>query len=167
MNSGFLKRVWILVSGAMASLLIFAPASRAGLIPGLGGLGSGGFSVGLGGYQAPKDAESDSGLYALGRLTTDSLQFEVDFGLTKKNFLLGAADYLYFIPTAEGLTQMSIAVGGGATFVLNDAGSGDTQIGPNALAQVQLMDSYSLQLRYDFLGGSSNLWTLGLSYAMN
>jgi hypothetical protein len=167
MKDGFLKRVWILAGGAVASLLIFAPGSYAALIPGLGGLGSGGFSFGLGAYQAPNDADSDSGMFALARLQTEGLQFELDYGLTNQDFLLGAADYLYSIPTAEGITQTSIALGGGATFVLNDPGSGDTEIGPNALAQIKFMGSYSVQLRYDLLGGNGSLWTFGLSYAMN
>jgi hypothetical protein len=163
-------RILAVSIGTILIVLAFAPASMAQVIPGLPGLGGpdiGTFSVGLGMYQAPSGAESDSGAYALARYAMTNLQFEVDLGLNKQNFFLGSADYLYFIPTAEGITQTSIGVGGGITFVANDPGEGDSQFGPNVLARVGFMDTYSLQLRYDFHGDKSNLWTLGLTYDLN
>jgi hypothetical protein len=160
-------RFFCLTAGAAIAILLWAPASVAGPLPGLPDLGIGSFSLGLGVYQAPSGAKSHSGTYGLARYEVSTFELEVDYGLSKQNYFLGAADYLYKLPTAEGITQTAIAFGGGLTYVANDAGSGKTQLGPNVLAQLKFMHSYGAQLRYDFLGHNSNLWSLGVTYSIN
>ena len=154
------------VLGISVLLLLAAPAMGQnfdlGLMPG-GDMGR--FSIGAGAYQAPNDAISDSGLYGLVRYEIDQFEFEIDYGLTDQQFFLGAADYLFNIPTAEGVTQTAVAIGGGLTFVNNDPVLDDSKIGPNLLAQVRFMDTLAVQLRYDWLGEDASLWTFGLSYS--
>ena len=121
------------------------------------------FSAGIGMYE-PEGG--DSGIYGLARYEMSSLEFELDYGLDESFFLL-CADYLYFIPTAEGVTQTSIALGGGVTFINDDPSADDSQFGPNFLGKIQFMDNYAFQVRYDLLGDDSDLWTFGISYAIN
>ena len=149
----------------MIYLITAIPASAQGY--GIPGMDIGTFSVGLGAYKAPGDAVSEDGWYALGRYEMSSFEFEVDFGVGDHSFFLGAADYLYRVPTAEGITQTGFSIGGGITFVSSDPGADDSQFGPNALVQMSFADSYTAQIRYDILGGDSNLWTLSLAYAVN
>jgi len=167
MNHGIGLRIASLSVVATATFFVMAGASPAAPLPGVGTIMPGRFSLGLGAYQAPSGAESDSGCYALARYEISAFELEVDYGCSDRNFFLGAADYMYYLPTAEGITQTAIGFGAGVTFVTDDPGAGDTQIGANALGQIRFMDTFAAQIRYDFLGDKSNLWTFGLSYAFN
>jgi hypothetical protein len=164
-----LNRVRIPVLAAFAAMLflLLASESMASPLPGLSSLTPGRFSVGGGMYQAPNAAKSDSGIYALARYEISNFEFEIDYGVSNQNFFLGAADYVYKIPTAEGITQTEISVGAGLTAVGSDPGDEDTKFGANALGQVRFMDTLALQIRFDLLGGKSNLWTMGLTYAID
>jgi hypothetical protein len=163
-----LNRVRIPVLAACAAMIFLSLASESMAlpIPGLSTLTPGRFSVGGGMYQAPNAAKSDSGVYALARYEISNFEFEIDYGINQ-NFFLGAADYIYNVPTAEGITQTAISFGAGLTAVGSDPGSEDTKFGGNALGQVRFMDTLALQIRFDLLGGKSNLWTMGLTYAID
>ncbi len=164
MKNGSGKSAWIIFMpvALIVALILPVPAMAQGL--GLDILDGGGFSMGAGAYQAPDEALSDSGLYSFARYEMDQFAFEIDYGVSDQDFFLGAADYLYRLPTAGGITQTEIAIGGGITFINNDPGFDDSKFGPNLLGQIRFMDTLAIQLRYDFLGDSSNLWTFGLSY---
>ncbi len=123
------------------------------------------FSVGAGLYQAPDEAISDSGVYSFVRYEISSFEFEIDYGVSDQSFFLGAADYIYHVPTASGITQTEVAIGAGVTFVNNDPSIDDSKFGMNVLGQVRFMDSFAVQVRRDFLGDNANLWTFGLSYS--
>jgi hypothetical protein len=157
-------RIITLAVGALLIMLVPAGEAEAGigLMPG-GDMG--GFSIGSGAYQAPDDAVSDSGIYSFARYELDQFAFEIDYGLTDQPFFLGTVDYLYRIPTAEGVTGAEVALGGGLTFVNDDPVLDSSKLGPNILGQVRFMDTYAVQLRYDLLGEKSRLWTFGLSYS--
>jgi len=158
---------FLLMSALTAILLLSIPyaAEAQGLGPIPTDIGH--FSAGLGLYQAPSDAISDSGMYGLVRYEISSFEFEIDYGVSDQPFFLGAADYLYIIPTAEGVTQTSIALGGGITFVNNDPALDGSETGFNILGKIKFMDSFDVQVRHDFLGGDANLWTFGVSYSFN
>ena len=153
----------MLAAFAIAAMPSPAHAQDLGLMP--SSLGR--FSVGAGAYQAPGGEKSSSGVYGLARFEITQFELEIDYGLSDQNFFLGAADYLYYIPMAQGLTGTEAAIGGGITFVNDDPSLDESKFGPNLLAQIRFMDSYAVQLRHDFLGGNSNLWTFGLSYSFN
>lgn len=156
-----------IIPALLAVFLSFPSYASAQTFPSVPGIDIGTFSLGAGLYQAPSGADSDSGLYGLARYEISSFEFEIDYGLTGKNFFLGAADYLYYFPTAEGITKTAISLGGGITFVSDDPSKSDTKFGPNVLGQVRVLDNYSVQVRYDFLGSGANLWTFGVSIIMN
>ena len=147
-------------------LVFFALAEPAtagiGLMP---GGDTGRFSVGSGAYQAPDDAISDSGVYSFARYEISQFEFEIDYGLSDQGFFLGAVDYLYSIPTAEGVTRAEVALGGGLTFVNDDPVLDSSKLGANFLGQVRFLDTFAVQLRYDLLGEDANLWTFGFSYS--
>jgi hypothetical protein len=155
---------FIVIAAALAIAVILPPPANAFDL-GLGSMDTGDFAMGAGVYRAPSGAESDSGMYSFARYQLSQLAFEIDYGLSDQPFFLGAADYLYDVPTAAGITQTEVAIGGGITFVNNDPAFDDSQFGPNLLGQVRFMDNLAVQVRYDFLGESANLWTFGLSYA--
>jgi len=145
-------------------LALCTPADAQGLGL-LTGDSLGRFSMGLGAYQAPNEAISDSGVYTFARYEISNFEFEIDYGFSDHEFFLGAADYLYQIPTASGITQTDVALGGGVTFINNDPSLDKARFGPNILGQVRFADTMAVQLRYDFLGDDANLWTFGLSYS--
>ena len=159
-------RHWHIIT-ALATVIALASAVPAhaqslGMIP---GADFGTFSVGAGFFNAP-DAESDeSGLYGLVRLEISTFAVEIDYTLDGSNSLLGAIDYLYYIPTAEMITQTTVAVGAGYTFVQNDGAFTGSNGGFNVLGQVRVADTITAQVRYDLLNGESDLLTFGLSYA--
>jgi len=153
----------VFVPALLFAVLLPSPVSAQGLkFP---GTDIGNFSVGAGAYRAPDEAENDSGFYGLVRYEISDFEFEIDYGLTDQRFFLAAADYLYYVPTAAGITQTEVVLGGGVTFVNDDPAFNDSQFGPNLLGQVRFMDTLAVQIRYDFLGKSANLWTFGLSYS--
>jgi len=147
---------------AILALPLPIKAQGLDLVP---GADLGGFSIGTGAYQAPDEASSDSGVYSFARYEMGQFEFEIDYGFTDEQFFLGAADYLFSMPTAEGVTGASVALGGGLTFVNSDPVFDDAKVGPNILGLLRFMDVLAVQLRYDLLGESSNLWTFGLSYS--
>ena len=158
--------ILLLTLGSLAWLVLSVPASSQdfGMAP---GMGIGGFSTGVGFYQAPdNDAISDSGLYSFVRYEIQSFEFEIDYGLSDQNFFLGAVDYLYYAPTGKGVTQTEVALGAGVTFINSDPTLDDSKFGPNILCQARFMDLLAVQLRYDFLEGDADLWTFGLSYSL-
>jgi hypothetical protein len=152
----------IVIATAIPALPLPVKAQGLDLVP---GADIGGFSIGTGAYQAPDEATSDSGVYSFARYEIGQFEFEIDYGLTDEQFFLGAADYLFSIPTAEGVTGAKVALGGGVTFVNSDPVFDDAKAGPNFLGLLRFMDVMAVQLRYDLLGESSNLWTFGLSYS--
>lgn len=159
-------KIRIIVLSAGILLAVLVPAGKAsagiGLMP---GDDMGRFSIGSGAYQAPDDAVSDSGIYSFARYETGQFAFEIDYGLTDQPFFLGAVDYLYQVPMAEGVTRAEVALGGGLTFVNDDPVLDSSKLGPNILGQVRFMDTLAVQLRYDLLGEKARLWTFGLSYS--
>jgi hypothetical protein len=158
------KFVWIALLPVALTMALICPVTAHAQGFGMAELGGGRFSMGAGAYQAPDEAMSDSGLFSFARYELTSFAFEIDYGMTDQDFFLGAADYLYHLPTAGGITQTEIAVGGGVTFINNDPGFDGSDFGPNLMGQLRFADKLALQLRYDFLGESANLWTFGLSY---
>jgi hypothetical protein len=153
----------LLTLGSLTWLIFTAPAAAQGLGFGLGS-SVGGFSSGIGFYQAPSDAISDSGIFSFARYELSNIGFELDYGLSNQNFMLGSLDYLYRMPTASGVTRTEIALGGGLTFVNQDPSLDESKFGPNLLGQIKFMENLGVQLRYDFLEGDADLWTFGLSY---
>jgi len=151
----------------LLSVMLMLVMPSAAYAQGLGMIPSdmGTFSAGLGVYQAPSDAISDSGMYALVRYEISTFQFEIDYGVSDHSFFLGTADYLYYFPTASGITQTDVALGAGVTFVNNDPAMDGSEMGFNVLGQIRFMDSLAAQVRRDFLGGDADLWTFGLSYS--
>ncbi len=167
MNHTIQKNRTAVLSLPAVAMFIFlsAPASAQGL-PGASRADIGRLSTGIGFYEAPDGAISDSGFYALARLEVSSFKFEIDYALDDPNFFLGAIDYLYYIPTSEGITQTAVAFGAGYTFMNSDAAFDSSKSGLNVLGQVRIADTIEAQVRYDFLGGNSNLFTFGMSYAL-
>jgi hypothetical protein len=135
----------------------------------LGALPGGDFgtlSVGAGFYNAPDTSGDESGFYTLARLMISQFELELDYGLSDSDFLLGSANYLYYVPTAEQFTQTAVALGAGYTFILEEGKFDYGNGGFNVLGQVQIADTISAQIRYDFLGGESDILTFGLSYSL-
>lgn len=162
----FIARLIVLVAlGSLMWLVFTAPVPAQGLGLGLApGFTGGGFSTGVGFYQAPNEAKSDSGMFSFVRYEFSTFEIEIDYGLSDSDFFLGTLDYLYYVPTAEGITRTEVALGGGLTFVNQDPSLDKAKFGPNLLGQLKFMDNLAVQLRYDFLEGDADLWTFGLSY---
>jgi hypothetical protein len=78
---------------------------------------------------------------------------------------MGTLDYLWYVPTAEGITQTALAFGLGLTAANNDPTLDDSQFGLNALAKVRFAKTVEGQIRYDYMGDDSKLLTLGVSWA--
>jgi hypothetical protein len=156
----------LIALGSLTWLIITAPvpAQGFGLSPGI--LRAGGFSTGIGFYQAPNnDAISDSGMYSFARYELSNFGLELDYGFSDLNFFLGTVDYLYPVSMAGGVTQTEVALGGGLTIVNNDPSFDESKFGTNVMSQISFMDKLAVRLRYDFLEGDADLWTFGLSYA--
>lgn len=157
-----LKRNYFLIVFSIVMFLSIATPSFA--IPQVPGIDIGIFSVGAGGYNSPDAKEDDTGFYVFAKYEIAKFQFEVDYSFGGDGYLMGSVDYLFYFPTAEGITQTAVAFGIGASVVGDDPSSDDSVFGGNALIKVRFIDTLEAQLKYDFLEGGSSLITLGLGY---
>ena len=117
-----------------------------------------------GGWWSMPDVESvsDSGLYASLIMGSETYQLELDYGVDDLNFMALAADYLYSLSGSGYEMGSSAYIGVGYTYFSSD--DLDNANGLNVMLAADLGEAIGGQVRYDFLGGDQDMFTIGITY---
>jgi hypothetical protein len=129
--------------------------------------GSESWTVG-GGYWTMPNVDDDegkldtSGFYGSLAMKSTNYMIEGDYALTGSKFICISADYIY--PLGQDTAGLSNTfIGAGYTYFAGD--DFDNAKGFNAVAGASFGNSMAGQIRYDFLGNSQEMFTLGVTYA--
>ncbi|HEX9746300.1 MAG TPA: hypothetical protein VGB30_12815 [bacterium] len=124
------------------------------------------FSLGGGWWSMPDagDGIDNSGLYVAGQYRAEQYMLEFDISMADTQFYALAADYLYSL--AEGGYSMAsgaVYIGAGYTYFSSD--DLDNESGLNAILAAEVGDQLFGSIRYDWLGGDQDMFTLGITYS--
>jgi len=128
------------------------------------------WSMGGGYWTLPNAASKDSkgntletsGFYGSLSMRSATYLLEGNYSITGSKIFAVAADYLY--PVGQGSGQFSDTfIGVGYTYFTSE--EFDNEKGFNVIGGTTFGDNIVGEIRYDFLGGSQEMFTIGLMYS--
>jgi len=114
-------------------------------------------------YDSGEVSVDTSGFYASVAMRAESYLLEFDYAIDDPGFYALATDYIYPLSGGESYFGGSSFVGAGYTYFSAD--ELDNAQGFNVVLGAELSQGLAGAIRYDFLDGDQELFTIGVTYS--